>query len=137
METDGAFESSWKSGLTIGLVQSNQFLRRGIGRGGGCDSCQHSFHNNDITTLTSSSSCAAAGQRYIITLDEGRKKDADLVLTCSNYSQARVQPKSGTSRSVKVAASYTCQINAQSNDLRLYQRVPPTDRFVNILFFLF
>lgn len=63
----GVLGSSWKSGLT--RPSPDQFLRRSKG---GCESCQHSFHNNDITTLTSSFSCTPAGQRYM-TVDEGRK----------------------------------------------------------------
>lgn len=57
---------------SLGPVQSNQFLRRGGGGGEGCESCRHSFQNNDITTLTCSSSCAPAGQRYI-SMDADRK----------------------------------------------------------------
>lgn len=37
---------------SLSPVESNQFLGRG--RGGGCESSQHSFHNNDIISLTSS-----------------------------------------------------------------------------------
>lgn len=55
---------------SLGPLQSNQFLGRGRG---GCEFSQHSFHNNDGTTLTSSLSWGAAAQRYI-SVDRNRRE---------------------------------------------------------------
>lgn len=55
VETELVFENSRKNGLSW---PSNWLP--GTAPGGGCESSQHSFHNNDITTLASSSSCAPA-----------------------------------------------------------------------------
>lgn len=98
---------------SLGPVQSNQFLRRG--GGGGCESCQHSFHNNDITRLTSAFSCAPAGQRYM-SMDVDRRKTMPTL-------------------SFWVAACYAWQMKAERNDYKFQQKAPPREGNVNALIF--
>ena len=107
---------------SLGPVQSNQFLRRGDG-GGGCESCQRSYHNNDITTVTSSSSCAPAGQPYISMDDVDRKKGSwprpytHTLLTRAAESTHQEHPdQEHPDQYNRVAACYARQIKAGSND---------------------
>lgn len=103
----GVFDSSWKSGLSRPSPEQLVSQRSK----GGCESCQCSFQNNDITTLTSSFSCTPAGQRYITT-NEGRKKDVDLVL----YSQVQLKAHIKNIQMGKSAACYVCQIKSDGHE---------------------
>lgn len=95
---------------------------------------QHSFNNSDITTLTSSSSCAPVGQRH---MGADRQKGRTWTLTLSwhinftynHMTHIQMKPAAGTFRSVK-------KVKSDSNDYRFqWDRSPQRRDGLAYIFF--